>query len=115
MTVVRDPDIWETNSAHATFSLGESLGRSLVGGLAIGLIGPLGSGKTQLAKGIASGNALDEVCEVTPANLTDADARADGLAGLSELKHVLGEMYPPEERCGRRLFLVRFTYCGPDG
>ncbi len=41
-------------------SLGESLGRSLVGGLQIGLIGPLGAGKTHLVKGMALGNATGD-------------------------------------------------------
>ena len=44
-------------SVDETISLGESLGRSFVGGLQIGLIGPLGAGKTHLVKGMAAGNA----------------------------------------------------------
>lgn len=41
------------------------MGRAAAGGLVIGLVGPLGAGKTQLVKGIASGNAVDDVRRVT--------------------------------------------------
>ena len=60
----------ETNSVEATISLGESLGRVLVGGLQIGLVGALGAGKTQLAKGIAPGNAVDGDPSVTSPTFT---------------------------------------------
>ena len=49
----------------ATIALGEALGQSLVGGLTIGLVGPLGAGKTQLVKGIASGNSDGDPRRVT--------------------------------------------------
>jgi len=42
--------------------------------------------------------------------LTDEDARADGFDSLQALAVALDELYPPEERAGRKLFLVRFTY-----
>jgi tRNA threonylcarbamoyladenosine biosynthesis protein TsaE len=42
----------------------------LVGGLTIGLIGPLGSGKTQFVKGIASGNEIDDPRKVTSPTFT---------------------------------------------
>ncbi len=41
------------------------MGRALAGGLVIGLVGPLGAGKTQLVKGMAAGNAIDDVRRVT--------------------------------------------------
>jgi tRNA threonylcarbamoyladenosine biosynthesis protein TsaE len=61
---------WKTNSADQTRDLGADLGRSLIGGLTIGLVGPLGSGKTQLVKGIASGNGIDDVRKVTSPTFT---------------------------------------------
>lgn len=70
MTVEARRETWETTSPEATAALGEALGRSLVGGLAIGLVGPLGAGKTQLVKGIAAGNALDDVHKVTSPTFT---------------------------------------------
>lgn len=59
-----------TTSPDATFTLGEALGRALPGGLTIGLVGPLGAGKTHLVKGIASGNAIDDVPKVTSPTFT---------------------------------------------
>jgi len=44
-----------TNSPEETIGLGEQLGRHLKAGDVLGLIGELGSGKTTLVKGIASG------------------------------------------------------------
>ena len=46
--------------------------------------------------------------------LTDDDARADGFESLEGLARVLGELYPPEKREGRRLYRIRFT-CMPNG
>lgn len=60
----------ETNSVDETISLGESLGQSFVGGLQIGLIGPLGAGKTHLVKGMALGNARDDAPSVTSPTFT---------------------------------------------
>ena len=70
MTAAPYEAIWSTRSAAATFTLGEALGRSLIGGLTIGLVGPLGAGKTQLVKGIAAGNALDDIDKVTSPTFT---------------------------------------------
>ena len=70
MTVEPRRQTWETTSPKATVALGEALGHSLAGGLAIGLVGPLGAGKTQLVKGIAAGNALDDVHKVTSPTFT---------------------------------------------
>jgi tRNA threonylcarbamoyladenosine biosynthesis protein TsaE len=44
-----------SNSAQETIEIGRRIGAQLKGGEIIGLIGPLGSGKTHLIKGIASG------------------------------------------------------------
>jgi tRNA threonylcarbamoyladenosine biosynthesis protein TsaE len=44
-----------SNSAHETIEIGRRIGARLRGGEVIGLIGPLGSGKTHLIKGIAAG------------------------------------------------------------
>jgi tRNA threonylcarbamoyladenosine biosynthesis protein TsaE len=63
-------DTWWTTSPEATLALGESLGRLLIGGVTIGLVGPLGSGKTQLVKGIAVGNSIDDVRKVTSPTFT---------------------------------------------
>ena len=60
----------ESGSADATFALGQALGRSLVGGLTIGLIGPLGAGKTHLVKGVAAGNGVVDVRKVTSPTFT---------------------------------------------
>lgn len=47
--------VWETISAEATHGLGKLLGESCTGGETIALIGPLGAGKTCLARGLAVG------------------------------------------------------------
>ena len=60
----------DTHSVDETISLGESLGRSFVGGLQIGLVGPLGVGKTHLVKGMAAGNATGDVPPVTSPTFT---------------------------------------------
>ena len=49
-----------TNSEQETIKLGEQLGRHLKKGDVLGLIGELGSGKTTLVKGIASGLGVKE-------------------------------------------------------
>ena len=61
---------WQTASPEATLAYGELLGGCLIGGMTIGLVGPLGAGKTQLVKGIAAGNAMSEVPEVTSPTFT---------------------------------------------
>lgn len=60
----------ETNSPQETFELGAALGGALAGGMTVALIGPLGAGKTQLVKGVASGNALGDVRTVTSPTFT---------------------------------------------
>lgn len=50
----------DSPAPETTFALGALLGRAIgVKGLAIGLIGPLGSGKTLFVKGLAEGLGLD--------------------------------------------------------
>ena len=44
-----------TNSPAGTIELGKKIGQCLKGGEIIALVGPLGSGKTHLIKGIAAG------------------------------------------------------------
>lgn len=65
MSAKADTLCWQSDSPEETVRIGEAIGRALVGGLAIGLIGPLGSGKTQLVKGIAQGNTTTEPAAVT--------------------------------------------------
>jgi len=60
----------ETGSAEETLRLGESLGRSLVGGVVVGLVGPLGAGKTQFVKGVAVGNGGADARQVTSPTYT---------------------------------------------
>jgi len=50
--------------------LGVELGRSLVAGLTIGLIGSLGAGKTHFVKGIAEGNGEKDPRKVTSPTFT---------------------------------------------
>ena len=52
--------VYESSSAQATFEFGEKLGRSAVPGQVICLDGDLGTGKTVLTKGIASGLGITE-------------------------------------------------------
>jgi len=59
-----------TTSPGATHALGVKLGRCLVGEIVVGLVGPLGAGKTQLVKGVAVGNALDDDRGVTSPTFT---------------------------------------------
>ena len=57
-----------SNSVEQTIELGRTLGAQLRGGQVVGLIGPLGSGKTQLIKGIAAGVGAEgesQVCSPT--------------------------------------------------
>jgi len=55
-----------TNSADETIGFGRKFGLQLKGGEVIALIGPLGSGKTHLIKGIVAGlEAPDAANEVT--------------------------------------------------
>ncbi len=70
MTATRKDAVWSTHSAEDTLAVGEALGRCLLGELVVGLVGPLGAGKTQLVKGIAAGNAPSGVSTVTSPTFT---------------------------------------------
>jgi len=60
-----DTLIVNSHCVEDTLALGERIGRALVPGSVIALIGTLGSGKTHLVKGIAQGNAVPETVAVT--------------------------------------------------
>jgi len=54
-----------SNSPENTISLGHTIGRQLRGGEIFGISGPLGSGKTHLIKGIATGAGAEDATRVT--------------------------------------------------
>lgn len=60
----------QTESPEQTLELGKRLGQSLVGGLVVALVGDLGSGKTQLTKGVALGNGATDPRQVTSPTFT---------------------------------------------
>jgi tRNA threonylcarbamoyladenosine biosynthesis protein TsaE len=60
---------FHSHTAAETFALGEQIGAQLTGGEILLLDGPLGSGKTIFAKGIASGLDVDPE-EVTSPSFT---------------------------------------------
>jgi tRNA threonylcarbamoyladenosine biosynthesis protein TsaE len=49
-----------SGSPQETLSIGESIGKRLPAGAVVLLVGPLGAGKTTLAKGIARGLGIEE-------------------------------------------------------
>jgi tRNA threonylcarbamoyladenosine biosynthesis protein TsaE len=49
-----------SDSPEATLQIGRVLGRACEPGLVIGLIGPLGAGKTQLVRGLAEGLEISD-------------------------------------------------------
>lgn len=49
------PELLTSDSTDATRAIGQAIGRAARPGALIALTGPLGAGKTQLAKGIAEG------------------------------------------------------------
>jgi tRNA threonylcarbamoyladenosine biosynthesis protein TsaE len=53
-----------TNSPQKTMDLGAAIGRQLKGGEVFALVGPLGSGKTHLIKGLAAGVGATDRTEV---------------------------------------------------
>lgn len=63
----------ETTSEHETEGFGERLAELLGPGALIGLIGPLGAGKTALVRGIARGCGVDERDVHSPTFLTAAE------------------------------------------
>ena len=52
---------------------------------------------------------IDAVEPVEWDDLIEANARADGFESLAALHEALAGMYPPDQRDGRQLFLIRFT------
>lgn len=59
-----------TASADETFELGQKIGESIDRPMVIALTGDLGSGKTALVKGIASGLEVSPDCPVTSPSYT---------------------------------------------
>jgi tRNA threonylcarbamoyladenosine biosynthesis protein TsaE len=57
---------WLSHEAEETFSLGERVGKQLVGGEILLLSGALGAGKTIFVKGIASGLGIDKEDVTSP-------------------------------------------------
>lgn len=55
----------ESDSAACTQAIGRALGAALGPGDVVGLVGPLGAGKTMLAKGIAAGAGVVDPRRVT--------------------------------------------------
>jgi tRNA threonylcarbamoyladenosine biosynthesis protein TsaE len=51
----------KTRSAAETRAIGRALGRAALAGSVLALTGPLGAGKTQLAKGVAEGLGIQSV------------------------------------------------------
>ena len=49
-----------SNSVEETMELGRRFGSQLAGGEIVGLIGPLGSGKTHFVKGVAAGAGAED-------------------------------------------------------
>jgi tRNA threonylcarbamoyladenosine biosynthesis protein TsaE len=70
LTVEEAPKTYQTTSTEVTQALGEALGRVLTGGMTIGLVGPLGAGKTHLVKGIAAGNGTADPRQITSPTFT---------------------------------------------
>lgn len=59
-----------TNNVTETITLGSTLGQACRGGEVLGLIGPLGAGKTHLIKGIAQGLQTPDTDAVTSPTFT---------------------------------------------
>ena len=62
--------VYRTSSEEETIALGERLGRELPARQVVLLIGPLGAGKTTLAKGIVKGLGAAEPDEVSSPTFT---------------------------------------------
>jgi tRNA threonylcarbamoyladenosine biosynthesis protein TsaE len=60
-TAVATAGATETHAAHETREVGRAIGVVAQAGAVLALIGPLGAGKTQLAKGVAEGLGVTSV------------------------------------------------------
>ncbi len=60
------------------------------------------------------GVRIDDVRSVKSADLTDDDAWADGIEGLTRLERALRRMYPSGAGAGRKLYQLHFTLLPPD-
>ena len=85
----RDGGTAQLPTAEDTIALGESLGRGLAAGDVVVLSGPLGAGKTVLAKGIAQ--AMDVAGPVTSPTFVLARVHRSRHAGTPAMVHV--DMY----------------------
>ena len=76
-----------TNSPAETIGLGRTIGITLKGGEVIALIGPLGSGKTHLIKGIAAGAGAAEPAGVNSPTFVIINEYHSEAGGL-EIYHI---------------------------
>jgi tRNA threonylcarbamoyladenosine biosynthesis protein TsaE len=90
VSVIDRAETRETHSAEGTERLGEALARALAVGDIVGLRGPLGSGKTRLAAGLARG--LGVTSRVRSPSFT----LVNEYAGRLRLLHL--DLYRLEER-----------------
>jgi tRNA threonylcarbamoyladenosine biosynthesis protein TsaE len=60
MTTSAHDWVVESDSPATTMSVGVALGRQATPGLVVALVGPLGAGKTQFVRGVASGLDVDD-------------------------------------------------------
>ncbi len=86
-----EPARYHSTSPEETFALGERLGQGLVDGTAEGVVvlleGPLGAGKTVLAKGIARGLGVREEV-ISPTYTIISDYAIPGAPDGARLSHV---------------------------
>lgn len=68
---------------------------------------PVRAGVRSFAPGVGW-LAIESVHPVEFADLTDADASADGFETVAGLSHLLHELYPDHATDGKQWFLVRF-------
>ena len=71
-----------SNSPDETIQLGRRIGAALKGGEVIALIGPLGSGKTHLIKGIAAGTGATDASRVSSPTYVIVNEYLSAGAGL---------------------------------
>ncbi|MCK5113843.1 MAG: ASCH domain-containing protein [Phycisphaerae bacterium] len=73
----------------------------------------INSGSVEFVRGLGR-LRIDGVRSVNFNELTDDDAQLDGFSSLDELDKTLDEIYTPEQRYSRELFLVQFTFLNDD-